>query len=98
MNPILTIILLTLVPALELRVSIPYGILVSQMNWLTVFLICVITNAILGPVIFIILDKFIHVFFSLQRARTSTLPYLYMYRGLGSYMDKRASNLPQSPL
>ena len=66
MNPILTIILLTLVPALELRTSIPYGILVSQMNWLTVFLICVITNAILGPVVFIIIDKFIHVFLRIK--------------------------------
>jgi uncharacterized membrane protein len=62
MNNVLILILLTLLPALELRASIPYGILIENMNWLTVFLICVITNAILGPVIFIIIDKFIHVF------------------------------------
>ena len=67
MNDILIIILLTLLPALELRASIPYGILVSQMHWLTVFLICVIVNAILGPVIYVLLDKFIHVFLRVKR-------------------------------
>lgn len=62
MYDILIIILLTLLPALELRASIPYGILISQMHWLTVFLICVVVNAILGPVVYVLIDKFIHVF------------------------------------
>ena len=62
MNEILMLILLTLVPALELRASIPYGILIANLNWFSVFLICVIANAILGPVVFIIIDKFIHLF------------------------------------
>lgn len=49
-------------PALELRASIPYGILIAKINWFSVFLICVIANAVLGPVVFILIDKFIHLF------------------------------------
>ena len=62
MNPILAMVLLTLVPALELRGSIPYGILVLKEPWLLVFLVCVITNTILGPVVYALLDKIIHLF------------------------------------
>ena len=57
MNEILILILLTLLPALELRASIPYGILISNLNWFSV-----IANAILGPVVYFIIDNFIHLF------------------------------------
>ena len=43
-DPILVLIILTLVPALELRASIPYGILATSISWPLVFLICVATN------------------------------------------------------
>jgi uncharacterized membrane protein len=58
---ILELILVTFLPFLELRASIPYGILKLQMNWIDVFLICVITNIILGIIIYFLLDKLIHL-------------------------------------
>lgn len=66
MHPILEIIWLTLVPALELRASIPYGILARQMNVVSVFLICTATNIMLAPAVYLFLDKFIHLFFFIK--------------------------------
>jgi len=58
---ILYLVLVTLVPALELRASIPYGILGNEklgitpgmMSWPGVVLVCVIANIILGWAIFL---------------------------------------------
>src|SRR3989338_8850101 len=61
-NPVLILILLTLVPFLELRASILYGIFSTNLHWSTVFLICVITNILLGPILYFFLDKIIHIF------------------------------------
>ena len=75
MNKILILILVTLLPALELRASIPLGVLSGEveifnfvlqglgLNWPLVFAVCVLTNMILGPLVYIFLDKFIHYFF-----------------------------------
>ncbi len=52
MNSIIELILITFLPFLELRASIPYGILGLGMDWASVFFICVITNIILGILIF----------------------------------------------
>lgn len=62
MNNILILIGLTLLPFLELRASIPYGIISTDLNWISVFFICVITNIILGPIIYLLLDKIVFVF------------------------------------
>jgi len=59
--PYLCIVLLTLVPALELRASIPYGILVADENWLVVAAVAIAANIVLGPVVFFVLDKFMHL-------------------------------------
>ncbi|MBW2978073.1 small multi-drug export protein [Candidatus Woesearchaeota archaeon] len=61
-NTILILIALTLLPFLELRASIPYGIFNTDLNWISVFLICVITNIILGPIVYLLLDKIVFVF------------------------------------
>jgi len=58
---ILELIMITFLPFLELRASIPYGILKLDMSFIDVFLICVITNIILGVIIYFLLDKFIHL-------------------------------------
>ena len=58
---IIKLIIVTLLPFLELRASIPYGILGLGMNWMIVFFICVIFNIILGIGIYFLLDKFVHV-------------------------------------
>lgn len=62
LNGILLIIAITFLPFLELRASIPYGILVLKMHWLPVFIIAVITNIILGPIVYFFLDKIIYIF------------------------------------
>ncbi|HIH43126.1 TPA: phosphatase PAP2 family protein [Candidatus Woesearchaeota archaeon] len=61
-NPVLIMILLTIVPFLELRASILYGIFSTNLHWSTVFLVCVITNILLGPVLYFFLDKIMHIF------------------------------------
>ncbi len=62
MHDILEIVWITLLPFLELRASIPYGILVRNMDAFTVFFVCVITNILLAPVVYVFLDKFIGFF------------------------------------
>lgn len=62
MNSVLQLIWITLLPFLELRASIPYGVFTTNLHWLTIFLICVITNIVLAPVVYFILDNFIHLF------------------------------------
>lgn len=94
MNNILLLILITLIPALELRASIPYGILITNIHWTTVFLICVITNIILGPVVYVIIDRFIHLFLKIktfnkyyhkhiEKAQKKIHPYVEKYGILG---------------
>jgi len=61
MNHTLLLILITLIPTLELRASIPYGILISGMPLWWVITICIITNIILGPMIYFILDKLMFI-------------------------------------
>ena len=63
---ILILIGLTLLPFLELRASIPYGILNTNLNWMTVFIICVLTNIILAPLVYFFLDKIVHLFFFIK--------------------------------
>ena len=60
-NPYVLIVLLTFVPALELRASIPYGILMAKEPWFPVVAIAVVANILLGPIVFFLLDKFIHL-------------------------------------
>lgn len=62
MNNILELILITFIPALELRASIPYGILKLDMGWLLVFFVCVIANIIIGPAVYFFLDNVMHLF------------------------------------
>lgn len=65
---------ITLIPAFELRASIPYGILSGGLNlpfgihvqgmnepWYLVFIICVISNFVLGLLLYPFYDKFLHL-------------------------------------
>jgi len=61
-NPWLIIVLLTLMPLLELRASIPYGIWVlGKENWLGVVAVAVVANIIIGPVMYFLLERFLHL-------------------------------------
>ncbi len=66
MNDILMLILLTLAPFLELRASIPYGIFTTDIHWSIVFLICVVVNILLAPILYFLIDKFIHIFLKVK--------------------------------
>ena len=64
------LVLVTLIPALELRASIPYGILGKEawgitpglMSWPVVVLVCVIANIVLGMGVFFVLAPILHWF------------------------------------
>ena len=75
LDKILILILVTFIPTLELRASIPLGILDKSiilpfglvlqgfgLDWLLVFFVCVLANALLGIIIYFILNKFVHIF------------------------------------
>ncbi len=56
------IFLLTLVPTFELRASIPYGIIALnsiKYGWAYASLFAVIVNIVLGPVVYIVIERFI---------------------------------------
>jgi len=57
LKSILYLTLITLVPALELRASIPVGIfgMAGELSWPLVALICIAANIILGWVIFLVI-------------------------------------------
>ena len=61
MNNIIQLILVTFIPGLELRASIPYGITVLEMPWIKVVIITFITNILLGPIVYILLNNFVHI-------------------------------------
>jgi uncharacterized membrane protein len=60
-NELITLVLLTLAPFLELRASIPYGILVGGMHWFFVMVVAIFVNIILGAFLYVFIDKFIHI-------------------------------------
>ena len=61
MNDIIEIILITFLPFLELRASIPYGIIKLGMSWISVFLIAVVSNIVLGVLLFLLMKWIIAI-------------------------------------
>jgi uncharacterized membrane protein len=58
-NEIWQVILLTLIPTFELRASLPYAILALEMPWFTAFVLVVIINIILAPLVYFALHFFL---------------------------------------
>ena len=56
MNALLMVIILTFLPTLELRASIPYGILATDLPLFVVVLVAIVVNILLGPLVFLLLD------------------------------------------
>jgi uncharacterized membrane protein len=52
MNAYLWMFLITFLPGLELRASIPYGFFGTEVPWPQVVLVCVLTNILVGVVVF----------------------------------------------
>jgi len=57
MGKISLLVLITLIPTLELRASIPFGILKGGMPWWSVVAVCLSTNIVLGPLVYVCLDR-----------------------------------------
>lgn len=57
---LIIIAILTLFPFLELRASIPYGILLGY-PWWVVFVVCVIFNIVLATIVYFFWNKLIHL-------------------------------------
>ncbi|MBR9691711.1 small multi-drug export protein [Candidatus Woesearchaeota archaeon] len=91
---IIILVLLTLIPFLELRASIPYGILVLHEGWIFVFIVCVISNIILVPLIWFFLHHVIHIFLKIkwidrvyqkfvEKSQKKVKPYVKKYGKIG---------------
>ncbi|MFH1275652.1 MAG: small multi-drug export protein [Candidatus Woesearchaeota archaeon] len=66
MNEIIELIIITFIPALELRASIPYGVFKTDFPLLTIFLICVVANILLAPLLYWFLNNIIHIFLRIK--------------------------------
>ena len=58
MIEILKLVGITFLPFLELRASIPYGIITANFPWYWVVVICVLSNIVVGIVYFYVVDWF----------------------------------------
>ncbi|MBU2561987.1 MAG: small multi-drug export protein [Nanoarchaeota archaeon] len=94
LREILELVFITFIPALELRASIPYGILKQHMDWVDVFIICVVANILLGILVYFLLDKFVHLVIKVkvigkvyhkfvERTQKKIHPYVEKYGTLG---------------
>ncbi|MDD3095069.1 MAG: small multi-drug export protein [Candidatus Neomarinimicrobiota bacterium] len=93
-NDLLQITLITLIPTLELRASLPYAILVLELPWYVAFLWVVLINIILGPLVYYALRFFLHLFIkipffnriyehSLHKVQTKIKPKVEKYGEIG---------------
>ena len=107
LKEIIILALVTCIPFVELRFSIPLGIIANGvhlpfgieasgfgMHWLLVMIVCIVANAILGPIIFILLHKLIGVItkvkfidniyqFFVRRTQTKITKYVDKYGLIG---------------
>ena len=76
---------ITLLPGLELRASIPAGIFTTNLHWSTVFLAAVISNILLGAVVYAVLEKLL-IFF--QDYRWFKKPYNWYHKRVHNKIHK----------
>ncbi|MFH1064099.1 MAG: small multi-drug export protein [Candidatus Woesearchaeota archaeon] len=91
---IIELVVITFLPLLELRASIPYGILKLKMGWPEVFIICVIANILLGILVYFLLDKLVHLVIRIKpigrlykriviKTQSKVRPYVERYGEIG---------------
>ena len=81
LKSIVVLFLITLIPGLELRASIPAGIfgkewLATPLPWPTVVVVCVLSNILIGMAVFFLLDPMVKLFRRIgwvERILTATL-------------------------
>lgn len=80
---------LTLLPILELRGSIPYGIFKTDMHWILVFIVCIFFNILVAPISYFIYDKLIHIFLKIKIIERYWKLYVEKTRkNIKKYVDK----------
>ena len=67
LTTIITLMVITVVPAIELRGSILYGLTATNLSPVLIFAVCVLINMILGPVAYFGIDKSINFFQRFER-------------------------------
>lgn len=93
-NELWQLTLITLIPTLELRASLPYAILVLNMPWYSAFLWVVLINILLAPLVYFSLRFFLHIFLriplfqriyehSLLKVQTKIRPKVEKYGDIG---------------
>jgi len=65
-NPVVQLVLITLLPFLELRASIPYGIILLNQNFIFVFFVCVVTNIVLSFLVWFFINYVMHFFLKIK--------------------------------
>ncbi len=89
LTTLLQLIAISVSPILELRASIPYGILVTNLPWFVVFAVCTVANFLIAPVIYIFLDKFVHLLFFIGWFETMYKKYVEKtQRKAQKYVDR----------
>ncbi len=96
MRAVLLLMAYTLIPALELRFSIPYGIYNyrDSLGVAAVVAVCVLANVVLAPLVWLFVDRGIQLFLRFAwieriwekvvlRARTRLSPYVERWGTLG---------------
>ena len=66
----LLLFIFSLMPVTECRLTIPFGILVFGLPWYIVMPICVLSNALIGVFLVLVLDKLITVFSKVAMLKT----------------------------
>jgi uncharacterized membrane protein len=91
---IVILVLMTLLPFLELRASVPWGILVLGMNLWVVFAVCVVANILLAPLIWLFINYIMQLFLKIKaisrlydkivvKTQKKVKPYVEKYGKLG---------------
>ena len=66
----LLLFIFSLMPVTECRLTIPFGILVFGLPWYIVMPICILSNALIGVFLVLVLDKLITVFSKVAMLKT----------------------------
>ena len=83
------IFLITLIPTLELRASIPYGIIALDMHWVLVFIVAVVSNIVLGLIVWFFVNYVMHYFLRIKFVFKIYNKFVVRtQRKLGPYVEK----------
>ena len=94
LKEILILTIITFLPFLELRASIPYGIFKTNLNWFVVFIVCVLANIALALCVYVFVNYVMHFFLRIksidkiykkviERTQKKIHPYVEKYGVIG---------------